>query len=117
MSFYTEFIQFLLGLFRLLSNIVALPHICVVISSLYIINTHLVTLSFRNIVNFVCRYIVFATLGIIINRLIFYIGVKILIISVLAIRLISALKEFIVTPSRFIEHVQNQLNIGKVFTF
>jgi hypothetical protein len=49
--------------------------------------------------------------------MIFYIGVKTLIISVLAIRLISALNEFIVTPSRFIEHVQNQLNIGKYSCF
>lgn len=138
MAFYTEFIQFLFTPFRLLSNIVAPPHICVaismflqpyiniaidlfedfvLISSLYIINTHLVTLSFRNIVDFVCGYIVFAAPGIIINKLIFYIGVKILIISVLAIRLISALREFIVTPSRFIEHVQNQLNIGKYSRF
>jgi hypothetical protein len=117
---------------------VAPPHICVAISmflqpyiyiaidsfedfvllsSLYIINTHLVTLSFRNIVDFVCKYIVFAIPVIIINKLIFYIGVKTLIISVLAIRPISALKEFIVTPSRFIEHVQNQLNIGKYSRF
>lgn len=137
MSFYTELIQFLLALFRLLSNIVVPPHICAAISimhitampyiyiaidlfkdfvmifSLPIIAMSLATLSFRNIVDFVCMVIIFTVPCIIINKL----GIKNLIISILIIRLISALKETIVTPSRFIKKVQNELNIGKYLLF
>jgi hypothetical protein len=65
--------------------------------------------------------IVFTVKGIFMNRVLQYIGIKITIIisiiSILVIRLASAINEFIATPSRFIKQVQNKLNIGKYSLF